>query len=495
MPRAERATLAVATLLYLALTLLLAGRRLWHDELYTFYIGTAPTLSRLWQDMALDLHPPLEYLAVRMSVAVFGTSALAVRLPSVLAFLAGSLCLWRFVARRLSPWYGLLALAVLWASPAFYYATEARPYAWVICFTGLMLVFWRRAIDAQRTTGSVWLLAGAVTGMMLSHMLALFYVMPFCLAELIRTYKRRAIDGWIWAALLVPCAIPFLYLQVVQRFGAYTFPPVFRASVPKIAETYYGSLKVEALPLLIALLLALLLATWRSGERRSAGFRGPADFEMALMGGFLAIPAIVNLALMPFHGAYFDRYSLPVEFCYALGAVFFLAYQTSASRPAAMVAASVLLLFVSVFNLRPSLRQSVWGHGAGAGDNLVRVRPDLPLVAASGLTFLEMDHYEDAATVGRLYYLTDRNLALRYAGATIFETMPMLKRDFPIRGQVVSFEQFTAQHKSFLVLGTPDYPEDWLLRSLVDGRGAVQYLGNFSGPYKDTELFEVAIGY
>jgi len=491
-----RWAITAAVLIYFALTALLASRRLWHDELYTFYIATAPTLSRLWQEIHLDLNPPLEYLAVRVFTGMLGHGTYAVRLPSILAFLLGSLCLYRFAAIRISAWYGMLAMLVLWASPFFYYATEARPYALAIGFLGLTLLLWQRATEEERSTISVWLLCAAVSAMMLSHIMSVLYVAPFCLAEAFRTYRRRRIDGRMWLALLLPCAIPFIYTHLMSRFESSAFPPIFQASARKIAETYYGSLKLEALPLLLAIGLAELVIPRSTPEEKKRA-QAPKAVDLVLIAGLLAIPALVNLILMCVHGAYFDRYAFPVAFGYALSITYFLARQTNGSRTAAIAASAVLLLFVCAFNLGPGLRQSVWGRRAEAGAKraIDQIRPDLPLVAASGLTFLEMDHYGDPQTVARLYYLTDRRLALHYAGATIFEGMPALKQYFPIRANVAPFDQFTAEHKSFLVLGTPEYPEDWLLRALVDTKAEIRYLSDLPGPYKDTQLYLVAIGY
>ncbi len=493
---APSVALIIAILVYFTVTALASTRRLWHDELYTFYIATAPSLSRLWQDIHLDLNPPLEYLAVRASTGLFGMSGYAVRLPSVFAFLLGSLCLYRFVARRLEGWYALLAMLVFWASPFFYYATEARPYALVIGFLGMTLLTWQHAAEQNRSAVWVWLLGISNAAMMLSHLMALLYVAPFCIAELVCAYRFRKFRPGIWAALLVPCVIPFLYLHLMSRFEASVFPPIFQASLRKIAESYYGSLKLESLPLLVALGLALSVVAQsaRSQHHRSSKLKAE---DAALTGGFLAIPAIVNLVLMRTHGAYFDRYAFPVEFGYALLIVILLASYTNLSRGAPSAACAVLLIFFCAFNLGPGLKESVWAH-KGSGDETAKldtIHPDLPLVAASGLTFLEMDHYGDPQVVARLFYLTDRSLAIRYANATIFEGMPELKKSFPIRAQVAPYSEFLREHSKFLVLGTPDYPEDWLLRALLDAGATVQYVGEFPGPYKDKQLYLVAIGY
>ncbi len=488
--------LGLAILVYLFLTALASSRLFWHDELYTVYIAAAPSWGRFWQEVQLDLNPPLHYLIVRASTAVLGQSGYAVRLPSIIGFLVGSLCLYRFVALRLNVWYGLLAMLVFWANPFFYYATEARPYALVIGFLGLSLLCWQKAVQPERSLVFVLLLALSIAGMMLSHMMALLYIAPLCLAEAVRDYRLRKPDLEIWAALLVPCAIPFIYMRSVARFDTSSFPPAFQASLGKIAAAYYGSLRVEALPLLLALLLAWLTISRESGDETSEGWRITA-VELALTAGFLALPAIVNLALMRTHGAYFDRYALPVAFGYGIAAAFFLAGRGNISNLPPLVASGVLFVFVIAFNLGPGLKQSVWARRGAvvglSGKMLDQVKPKLPLVAASGLTFLEMDHYEDASTVGRLYYLTDQKLAIHYAGATIFEGLPTIKNYFPIHGHVVPYREFIAAHPAFLVLGTPDYPEDWLLRALLAMHADVRYLGEFPVSYKDTQLYEVTV--
>jgi hypothetical protein len=486
--------LAVVILIYLLLTALASSRLLWHDELYTFYIANAPSWSRLWEEFRLDLTPPLEYWVVRVSTELFGQSNYAVRLPSILAFLAGSLCLYRFVARWLGTWYGLLAMLVLWASPFFYYATEARPYALVIGFAGAALLLWRRATEPDRSLVSVCLLGLCVVGMMFSHMMGILYIAPFCLAELVREWRLHNLDIGIWVAFLLPCAIPFLFIDLTSRFESNSFPPAFQGSLHKIAEAYYGSLKLEALPLLLALMLAFSLTPPHAeSEKRSQ--IGPVELALAI--GFILIPGMVNLALMRTHGAYFDRYALLVEFGYALVIAFLLAGRTNSNRAAPFAASCVLFVFVCAYNLGPGLKPSVWARGRAdtlaSSRALEQTRPDLPLVAASGMTFFEMDHYADPGTVARLYYLTDRSLAIRYANATIFEGMPGLKKYLPIRANFSAYSDFVARHRTFLVLASPDYPEDWLLRALLAAHADVRYLGEFPGPYKDKQLYQVTV--
>lgn len=489
--------LAGAILLYFVITALASSRQLWHDELFTYYIAKSPSMSRFWEAIRLDLNPPLSYLAARASLAVFGDSAFAVRLPFILAFLAGSLCFYRFISRRLRPIYGLLAMLVFWSTPFLYYAAEARPYAFIFGFFGIAMLAWQRAAEPVRSWSAVLFLALAVTGMMFSHVFALLYLAPFFVAELLRWYRSRNFDWAVWAALLLPCVLLFIHAPTISRYKAAVLVPLsFEASPMKTLGFIYRSIEPESLALLLAVCLAMM-AVFRRVRARTDTRALMTPLELAFTAGLFAIPVLVNLALMRSHGAAFERYIGPIAFAYGVLIAFFLAMYTNINRLSATVACCILLFYIVGFNVLVPLR-TVWrmskaGASVSAASSIQDVRPDLPLVAASGLTFLELDKYGDAATVSRLHYLVDRDLAIRYAHATIFEGFPALKQYFPIRAAVDPYPQFVAEHRRFLVLGTPDYPEDWLIRRLLDIHASLQYVGQFPGPYKDHDLFVVTM--
>jgi hypothetical protein len=477
---------------YFLITAIMSTRQLWHDELFTYYIAQAPSLNRLWEELHLDLNPPLSYLAARASLALLGDHPYAVRFPSILAFLAGSLCLYIWVARRLRPSYGFLAMLAFWSTPFFYYSSEARPYGLVIGFFGMALLAYENAIQPDRRASSVVLLAISVAGMMVSHLFAVFYLAPFGLAELVRLYQRRKADVGVWAALVIPAFFPFIYLSLVARFQNSVFPESFQASLHRVWTFYIGTLKPEGPMLLLALLIALLVAF--RPERPAVSPKAMPDLlDVAFIMGSLAIPVAINIVLMRSHGAFFDRYGGPAAFGLALMTVFLIAAYTNMSRLAAVAASCVLLLYIPLENALSNAAQLLHRQPPSATATIDAVEPDLPLVAASGLTFLEMDKYANPVTVARLHYLTDTQLAIQYAHATIFEGFPLLKRYFPIRAGVDSFHPFIQQHPKFLVLGTPGYPEDWLLRKLMADGDELKYLGEFPGPYKDSSLYEVTI--
>ena len=477
----QRVALAGLLIFYIALVALANHRHLWHDELYTFYIAQAPSLTDLWKDLNLDLNPPLIYLAARAVMAALGNTALAVRLPSIVAFFLGSLCLYSLVARRLRPSYGLLAVLIFWSTPAFDFATEARPYGLLIGFFGLALLSWQRAIESPRRRWSTLTLALAVSGMMLSHLLAIVLLSPFLLAEALRSIRLRRLDWPIAVALLAPCSLPFLFLRTIASYqSGNAFPHALQAGPRKMASYYYWTLHSEGWVLLLAFCAAL--AVYLVGRRQAATWPKYADFEMAFVAGLLALPIVVNAAMMLSHGAFFTRYAAPTLFAYPLVLCALLAAFTQANRNSALVMGALMALYIPVqyfvnpFPPRPDFTQ---------------VYPGLPLVAASGLTFLEMDHEQPPETVDRLHYLTDRAYALQYAHATIFEGLPALKQRFPIRGHVEPFRDFVRANRRFLVIGTMDYAEDWLLRYLFAVHAKLEFAGEFPSQSKDSQIFLV----
>ncbi len=483
-------------LLYVVATGISASRQLWHDELYTYYIAQAPTLPQLFHELRLDLNPPLEYLVVRASLSLLGHSAYATRLPSIIAFFIGSLCFYRFVWKRLGEVYGLLAVLAFWATPFFRYATEARPYALVVAWFGLAILAWDKTSMPNRSRWPVLLLAGTVAGMVLSHVFGLVYVAPLCLAEAWREYRRRRFDWAVWVALLWPAIIALAFVGMIARFEGSLFPSVFVASPRRLAAFYYHTLLPETPALLIAAGLALLLGFRSKRFRTNAAslvipVMSPVEIVLTL--GLLGIPELLTLVLMKTHGGFFPRYAILSGLGYALVLVFAVARFTNASRFAAAGACCVLFVYDagaihSAYEVRQVEKQ--WPAQEAA---IGRVRPDLPLVIASGLTFFELSKYAMPSTAQRLYYLTDWVRSIKYAHATMFQNFGALKKYFPIRGTVERYPRFVAEHPQFLVFGTPAYPEDWLLRCLYDEHATVKRVGTYPAPFKDHDLFEVTM--
>ncbi len=107
---------------------------------------------------------------------------------------------------------------------------------------------------------------------------------------------------------------------------------------------------------------------------------------------------------------------------------------------------------------------------------------------------MEANDREPAAILPRIYYLTDTPSAIKYAHATIFGNEQKIHDLFGFRAPVAPLTTFVVEHPRFYVVGTYDYPEDWLLRKLVASGATVDYRGHFTSSYKDTDLYLITIG-
>jgi hypothetical protein len=134
--------LAGLTILYVGLAFVASRRFLWYDELLTYYIASAPTFHDLIELLrkSIDFQLLPVYGLSRISMSLFGANQYALRLPSIVEFYVASIVLFFYLRRKAANVYAAFAVLMLWCSPTFRYATEARPYALVLMFFSLLLL-------------------------------------------------------------------------------------------------------------------------------------------------------------------------------------------------------------------------------------------------------------------------------------------------------------------------------------------------------------------
>ena len=135
----------------------IGGPQLWRDELAT-WSAASRTLPQLWAMLhTIDAVLGPYYFGLHLWMAVFGDSATAMRLPSVIAMAvaAGVVAL---VGRRLAGNVAGLASGLVFAliPSVSRYAQEARPYAFAMLFATLATLLFLRAME--RPSWSRWAL-------------------------------------------------------------------------------------------------------------------------------------------------------------------------------------------------------------------------------------------------------------------------------------------------------------------------------------------------
>jgi hypothetical protein len=482
---------------YATLLLLEPHRNLWFDELLTYYITKAPSWKQLFELVyRFDLNPmPVDYVLRRLSIAIFGDNEIAVRAPSILAFYITSVMLFLYVRRKVGSGYATLAVLVLWYSPLFRYATEARPYALSCMFFSSLLLFCDIASSAERPSSALLGVAASNLGLVNVHGFGLLSLLPFLVAEAWRFRTLRKPDYALWAALLLPPLTFTLYLPLARLHNPAIFPLKFQAALRKIPIFFLHVFQDMGSGMFVALLAAILAPTigfnrWIPADKKLTGIRIADGVIIVIL---ILNPILLILALIPIHGAFWDRYCITTTMAIYVALVVCIACRLRLNQLAGYTAALVLACVLVTEHVvlpavhRPAIRTA---------DVVAQIEPSLPLVTASGLTFVEMDHYESVNLVSRLYYLTGRSAAIQYAHATLFEDLVPLqefKRYFPIRANVEDYSRFTKLHREFLVLGTYDYPEDWLLRKLEADGARLVPIGFYDIPYKDHTVYKVVL--
>jgi hypothetical protein len=374
---------------------------------------------------------------------------------------------------------------MFWSTPFITYAAEARPYGPLIGFFGLTLLAYGAAGGSPRPRWSVPCLALGNIGMMLCHVLAPLSILPFWVAEIVRSIMRRRIDWPVQGAFLAAAPFALLYLPALSLQRKVWYPLPLHASPAQAAYFFIRLGVFFAFPGLFAAIAAAFVVAWATrpfspAERRNPG--GPAALAWSLC--LLALPVAVNLLLMRNAAAFWDRYCITTAFGFYILAAVMLARFTGFRRNSAIAA----LLALSAASLLAH-----YGSDSQAPYSTAAIRADLPLVAGDGLTFLEMDHYDTGGVQSRLYYLVDEAAALRFSHSNIFESMPMLTGYFPIRSRVSPYSAFVEAHPHFLVLSRPDYLEEWVLPKLRSDGAEIRRVQSVPAPNRAFDLYEVRL--
>jgi len=157
-PAAAYLTWAAPAVVTAALGLFeIGGPQLWRDELAT-WSAASRTLPQLWAMLhTIDAVLGPYYFGLHLWMAVFGDSATAMRLPSLIAMTvaAGVVAL---IGRRLAGNVAGLASGLVFAliPSVSRYAQEARPYAFAMLFASLATLLFLRAME--RPSWSRWAL-------------------------------------------------------------------------------------------------------------------------------------------------------------------------------------------------------------------------------------------------------------------------------------------------------------------------------------------------
>jgi len=465
-----------AILVYVTATSLWeSGQRpFWFDEVFTAVLTRMPTFGDVvvaLRDSA-DTSGPGYYVIQRALAGVVSDAHVAYRLSSVVATPLICLTLYIFARRDLPAISGIVAVFVVLASQLYHgYSVEARPYAVMVLGICVSALAWQRADDWR------WrlVLIASVAATIAVHYYAVFALVPLGAAEAARWLRTRQLRLTVWAAFAGGGAALLALWPLLSGLRSYYGENYW--STPSIGKalTTYDTVSGIGFPgggLGVALILcAVLLGVLRRSvlSRTNDATAWPPPETLVLIIGLIGLPFIAMVTSWVMNGGYTDRYALGVVPGLALGA----AYASGALDPRHRTWLLAAILCVSATH-----ELTFWGS-AGRGVGLRQFPPvaaqqavldkaapfQLPMMVGNGLDLVPLAYYNSDSPV-EIVGVTDHQAAIRYMGSdSVDRDLVVLSRYMALR--VETFEQFRAEHPTFLLMSRPG-PFSWWTNHLLD---------------------------
>ena len=284
LPR-ERQLLVALTIIALALRVTNLSRSLFVDEAYSLALAQR-SFGHMLALFGYEANGTLYSIVLWPLVRIFGTGAVLLRAPSVLAGTLSVPALWWAARKFVSSPAALLAAALLALNPmAIWYSEMARQYAFVVLAS--CLAFGALASALERDGGRrAWVgYVAAMAALAYCDLLAAPIALP-AQALIAYRYGRGGVRSWLRSLLaLFICCIPLLVAAVIARThrnALYWLPKADRGLVELALKEFTGGFSelssVRSATLLAgAVLVAAALWSTRPRKGAAGGENGAAS--------------------------------------------------------------------------------------------------------------------------------------------------------------------------------------------------------------------------
>lgn len=240
------------------------------DEVFVIWIERYFPLGRIIDalKLGLDTAPPAYYWFLKGFCRIFGTSALAIRLPSLIAFYAFCVSTFLVVWKRVGPVLAAFAMLFCAISGDPTFMVRGRPYAIVMACFALACFLWLDFPQSRHQLARTLLTAAVVACMVSVHFLSVIEIAALALAEFLRSWQDRKIQWRYWAGLVAGASCILVWWPVIGPIYRVTHASVNapgfydRPSVPALFEGFFDLLKgtyIEQVLIAISLVLLPLL--------------------------------------------------------------------------------------------------------------------------------------------------------------------------------------------------------------------------------------------
>lgn len=401
-----------------------ATKVLWGDELITLSIAQTGSMAGIWRALTLgaDPNPPLTHWLVLHSVRAFGSSALAVRLPSIVGMLLVLGAMWSILRRWLSPGFAAAGLLALMATRGFDYAYDARSYSALAAFTMIALALWltangRKAAPPTRAVrlASLAGLAIALALAISSNYYGVLAFFPIAAGELVRTLskdpgeKRRRLRPGVWVAMAAASVSLAFYLPLIRHNIAEFAPHAWNSPQPgMIVQSYL--LLVEGIFWPVAGMA--LYAFWKRFRRTGTQTASLLEsWEAAALAALLLYPVLGFSIAMLGAGMISPRCVVPVCCGFGIALALLARMLFGGSSRAGVVLLAGLLFWVVARQVACAVllqRQRIAFFALRDDlDRRAAAVPGSPILVGDSLVLLPLAHYADDGVRQRLVFPID----------------------------------------------------------------------------------------
>ncbi len=455
-PRAAGAFWAAVVAMAGVLILVIGAsvRPLWYDEFFTYYVSRLPGPGAIAQALleGADNGPPFDYWLRNSSMSLFGSSPLALRLPSIAGLLVSAWALAATVRPRQGAAAAWIAVLGLGFTVAPRYGIEARAYSTLLACMAVALWAWQSAVMRPDRRRYAVVLGLALFLSPMTHYYGVLNYLPILAAE-VASWGRAPRCGRRWAAL-------------VLSLGSVGFLPAFARHAWQMRQHFWAAARnpwsvVDAYSSLFGLGLAFLVfvgVLWfRTRPRSQSAPRSQGDPARrgiaAATGVLLLTPVIVYGMASAFTNAMAHRYALITTLGLALVAAL-LGAPFAAARPRWTRALIAVLVVVQLASWERQLL------GDGAGSDVEGIRTFLgghaeDLVVEDAQDFLRLYHDLPLREGRQLVYLSDAELSVQHLGYDTDEIALPKLRPYA-RFHLVDFEAYLRRQSDFLVIVGPE---------------------------------------
>lgn len=467
-------SLTIISIGYFVDVLIRSSQKLyWADELFTVYLCQLPSFRSTWSAVlhGVDFNPPLFYLLTRISQAVFGHNAVATRLPETVGLWLFCLCIFFFVGRRT----GIIAASVAALFPFFtlanYYAYEARPHGLVLGWCGLSLICWQMGKE-EKTKAHLWSFGLFLTllGAALTHVFAIYLLIPFGCAELFILMKERRMNWSVLLALITTAGIALPIYRPMLKVYRLLFHQVggLQQRPLDVIQNFLSSLLGPAIVFALVVLAVLaFMSREHTGSEDSVPMIPAVEVLLGVAFACLPLAGIVGVQIT--HGVFFNRYFLVSTAGWAILVGFVSSKLLPRSSLSKWLLISLLALFAADVGMavrhlvnhsdfalieptsklafssdvsRPMLRHQT----------LIDPQGDRDILVLPQLDYIYLIHYAPTSVASRLY---DGALAEEDVTLNAYRLLGIWGR---VDLKTSTLDAFLKSHQRFLVYGASDEP-------------------------------------